>query len=277
MSFKSTGDKFEAAQPISLAAVLGDARAKREYYYSIFVGSHDRPVELKDTIAFTLYSRCLQTHEGIEILASHSLVDDAWVLLRSMAEHAINSAYMLLIADSQTAIDFADYGKDSDHEYLQRIKGTNERAFKHQVSTETEEKARARYEEVRGRYDGRRGMDKWCPDGALYKRADLVDNFISQRTGDKDSPFLWLANTAWRMASDYTHGAASVLANQVQPKEGVRVTLQRIYTPEEAADVLKWANFALYLISIPIDVALGGKNVAEINKRNVAWAETLKR
>jgi hypothetical protein len=70
-----------------LQAVLSDAKSKRDYYYSIFIGSHDRPVQLKDTIAFTLYSRCLQTHEAIEILGSHSLVDDAWVLLRSMAEH----------------------------------------------------------------------------------------------------------------------------------------------------------------------------------------------
>jgi len=123
---------------------------------------------------------------------------------------------------------------------------------------------------VRARYDSKRGMDKWCPHGALYKRAELVD----KRTND--SPFLWLANTAWRIASNYTHGAASVLANQVQPKEGVRVTLQRIYTPDEAIDVLNWANFALYLLSMVIDVALGGKNVAEIEKRNAAWAEKLK-
>jgi len=103
---------------------VSDARAKREYYSSILVGSHDRPIQLKDTIAFTLYLRCLQTHEAIEILASHSLIDDAWVLLRSMAEHTINSAYMLLIADDQTASDFADYGKYTDYEYLQAIKST---------------------------------------------------------------------------------------------------------------------------------------------------------
>jgi len=260
---------------IDLRVVLSDAKAKRDYYYSIFIGTHDTPVQLKDTVAFALYSRCLQTHEAIEILASNALVDDAWVLLRSMAEHAINSAYMLLIAGDQTARDFADYGKYTDYEYLQAIKGTDERAFRHQVSVETEEQARARHEEVRARYDTKRGMDKWCPDGPLYKRADLVDTFIAQRTRDDDSPFLWLANTAWRMASDYTHGAASVLAEQVQPKEETRVTLQRIYTPEQATAVLNWANFALYIISIPIDIALGGKNVAEINKRNVAWAETL--
>jgi hypothetical protein len=258
-----------------LQAVLNDAKEKREYYYSIFIGSHDRPVQLKDTIAFTLYLRCLQTHEAIELLALHALVDDAWVLLRSMVEHAINSAYMLLIADDQTASDFADYGKYTDYEYLRDIKLTNERAFRNQVSAETEENARARYEEVRERYENKRGMDKWCPDGALYKRAEVVDNFLSKRTDG--SPFLWLANTAWRIASAYTHGAASVLAEHVQPKEQTRVTLQRIYTPDEATDVLNWANFALYLISILIDVALGGRNVAEIEKRNAAWAETLKR
>jgi len=52
--------------------------------------------------------------------------------------------YMLLIADDQTARDFADYGQYTDYEYLQAIEGTDERAFRHQVSVETEEKARAR-------------------------------------------------------------------------------------------------------------------------------------
>ena len=259
---------------IDLQAVLSDARAKREYYYSIFVGTHDRPVQLRDTIALTLYSRCLQAHEAIDILASHSLFDDAWVLLRSMIEHAINSAYMLVVADDQTASDFADYGKYTDYKYLQDIKGTDERAFRHQVSIEMEDNARARYESVRARYDGKKGMDKWCPAGPLYKRAELVDNALNKRVDG--SPLLWLANTAWRMASAHTHGAASVLAEQVQPKDETRVTLQRIYAPEEAVAVVSWANFALYLISILIDVALGSKNVAEIEKRNTAWSETLK-
>jgi uncharacterized protein DUF5677 len=258
---------------IDLQAMLSDARAKREYYYSIFVGIHDRPVQLRDTIAFTLYSRCLQAHEAIETLASHSLFDDAWVLLRSMVEHAINSAYMLVVADEQTASDFADYGKYTDYKYLRDIKGTDERAFRQQVSVETEEKARVLYEQVRARYDSRRGMDKWCPDGPLHKRAERVDNALNKRVDG--SPLLWLANTAWRIASAHTHGAASVLAEQVQPIQETRVTLQRIYGPEEAVAVVNWANFALYLISILIDVALGSKNVAEIEKRNTAWAETL--
>jgi hypothetical protein len=183
-----------------LPAVLADAKQKREYCHSIFVGQHRREVQREDTIALSLYSRCLQCHEAIEILVSRSLVDDAWVLLRAMIEHSINCAYMLLIADAQTASDFADYDNYTNYEYLQSIKSTDERAFRHQVPLDVEEKAHARYEQVRFRYDSRRGMDKWCPDGALWKRADLVDKYIKSASPEEASPFLWLAilDGGWR-------------------------------------------------------------------------------
>jgi Family of unknown function (DUF5677) len=258
---------------IDLKTVLDDARQKREFSYSIFIGTHQGEFHRKEKIALSLYARCLQAHEAIEILVSRSLVDDAWILMRALVEHAINSAYMLLVADAQTADNFAEYSDYTDYEYLQAIKGTDEQAFRHQVSEEQEEKARQRFEKVRGRFKDKRGNDKWCPDGPLWKRADCVDKFIRERTSDETNAFLWLANTAWRMGSAYTHGAASALVDQLR-QAGKEITIQRIYTQDEGAKVLHWANFALYIISIPIDIALGGKNVAEINRRNVEWAKT---
>jgi hypothetical protein len=258
-----------------IKALLEDARQKLEFHYSIFLGTHHGVFKRKQTISFALFARCLQTHEAIQILVSHSLVDDAWILLRALVEHAINSAYMLLVADDQTADDFADYGGYTDYEYLQAIKQTNETAFRHQVSAEQEEKAQQRFERVRSRFDGRRGTERWCMDGALYKRASRVDKFLKEATADEASPFLWLANTAWRLGSTYTHGAASALVDQTRMEKDGIIAIQRIYTQEEGARVLGWANFALYLISIPIDVALGGKNVPEINRRCSEWAQAI--
>jgi hypothetical protein len=48
-----------------------------------------------------------------------------------------------------------------------------------------------------------------------------------------------------------------------------------MYKPDEGIEVLNWANFALYASSVPIDVFLGGKNVDELNRRNIAWAAGL--
>ena len=50
------------------------------------------------------------------------------------------------------------------------------------------------------------------------------------------------------------------------------VTIHRKYTHKEAAQVLHSANLALYLVVLPVDVRLGGKNTAELNGRLKTWA-----
>src|SRR5260370_39824682 len=82
------------------------------------------------------------------------------------------------------------------------------------VSLEQEEKCRLRFEEVRDRFDGKRG-DKWCPDDALHKRAAKVDAAVSHQLGEKRTDLLWLVNTLWRYASGYTHGMAGPLFHQL--------------------------------------------------------------
>ena len=251
---------------------LGESTRIRDFCYSIIQGKQEGKFERRHYIAFALFTRCLQTHEAIQTVVVKSLVDDAWILLRALVEHAVNSVYMLLVADDQTANDFADYGDYLRYEALVDVKNTDEEALRHHVSIEDEEKQRQRYEEIRSRFDGKRG-DKWCTDNALYKRAARVDKIIGEQRGEVRSDLLWIVNTAWRHASEYTHGTSRSLVPHFD-NEDEEVVIHRKYTHEEAVQVLRWATFALYLVALAVDTALGSKNATELNRMFEVWART---
>jgi hypothetical protein len=137
------------------------------------------------------------------------------------------------------------------------------------VSVDEEEKSRLRSEKVRAQFDDKRG-DKWCPDDALYKRAARIDAAVSQQVGEKRSDLLWLVNTIWHYASEYTHGMARPLSDHFEEKEET-VVIRRKPTYAEAAKAIRSANTALYHVLLPIDVRLGGKNSAELNRMFEAW------
>ena len=247
-----------------------EATHLREFAYSIAEGKHEGSFTRKDYIGLSLFNRCLQTHQATDIVVKHSLIDDAWVLVRALVEHAVNCVYMLYVADAQTADDYADYADYWSYKTLLDLKSTDEAVLRRGVSVEQEEENRLRYEAVRARFDGKRG-DKWCVDDALYKRAARVDRTVAVARNEQRSDFLWLVNSVWRHASTYTHGTAGALTAQVRENaEGV--TIHRKYTHEEASQVLHSANLALYLVALPVDVRLGGENTAELNGRLKTWA-----
>jgi len=248
---------------------LEEAHKLREFAYFIAEGKHQGHFERKDYIAFALFNRCLQTHEATEIVARQSLIDDVWVLVRALVEHAVNAVYMLYVADAATADDFNDYQDYLAYKVLLDLKGTDEPTLRTLVSAEEEEKGRVRFEKVRGRFDDKRG-DKWCADDALYKRGAKVDWIVSQQAGEKRSDFLWLVNSLWRYASGYTHATAGTLSDQLE-EQGEDVVIRRKYTYSEAAKAMLSANSALYHVLLPLDVRLGGKNAAELNRRMGAW------
>jgi hypothetical protein len=253
---------------------LREANTVREFAYAIAEGKHTDNFERKDYIGLALFNRCLQTHQAVEQVVTQSLIDDGWVLVRTLVEHTVNSAYMLYVADAATADNFADYGDYLAYTTLLDLKGTDEALVKQEVSVEEEEKLRLRYEAVRGKFDERRG-DKWCVDDALYKRAARIDAVVSAAKKEKLTDFRWLVNSIWRYASRYTHGTAGALANQVS-EESTGIIIHRKYTHEEAARVLHSANGALYLILLPVDVRLGGKHVQELNDRFSRWVSVHK-
>ncbi len=248
---------------------LEEAVHLRELAYSIAEGKHDGKFERKDYIGFALFNRCLQTHEATELVVRKSLIDDAWVLVRAMVEHAVNSVYMFYVADAATADSFNDYQDYLAHKTLLDLKSTDEVTLRSMVSAEEEEKGRLRFEAVRGRFDDKRG-DRWCVDDALYKRAAQVDRAVSASTGKSQSDLLWLVNSLWRYASTYTHGMAGALTEQVR-EEGEAVIIHRKYSYAEAAKVVFSANSALYHVLLPVDIRLGGKHVAELNHRFNLW------
>ena len=249
---------------------LDEAVKLREFAHSIAAGTHEGNFERKDYIALLLFNRCLQLHEATETVVRKSLIDDAWVLVRSLVEHAVNCVYMLSVADAATADNFNDYQDYLAHKNLLDLKATDEAMVRQLVSVEEEEKSRLKFETVRGRFDGKRG-DKWCDDDALYKRAATVDRTITAAAGGEPrTEFLWLVNTLWRYASVYTHGTAGALTNQIK-EEGESVIIRRQYTYAEAAKVMQSANSALYLVLLPVDGRLGAKNGTELNQRFNRW------
>ena len=87
---------------VEFSRQLNEAASIREFAYSVIKGEHRGPFYRNDYIAFSLFNRCLQAHEASGILAGHSLVDDAWIVVRALVEHAVNCVYMLYVVDYRT-------------------------------------------------------------------------------------------------------------------------------------------------------------------------------
>lgn len=139
---------------------LKESSGLRAFAYSILTGAHNSKhgkFERKDTIGITMFSRCLQTHEAVELVVKQSLVDDGLVLVRSLVEHAVNAVYMVIIADAETADAFADYGDYLAYEQFESLKATDPTLMAAKVSAEEERQMRERYEAVRPKFEGKRG------------------------------------------------------------------------------------------------------------------------
>jgi len=241
----------------------------RNLSYKILVAEHQGEFLRADYIAGILFYRSLQTHEATEILVKQKLVEDARVLVRVLVEHVVNCAYMLTVADAQTADDFVDYPKYKRYQLVQDLKSTDERLFRKLFSADREEELRKEFEGLRPRFKNRRN-DGWCVDDQLHKRAARVDEEISQATQKEHTTFRWLVNSEWRFASSHVHGAADALVNQVSPLQN-GITIEQKFDPEEAAQTIYCANFSLYLVLPLVDASLGEMNAEEIRLRRAKW------
>src|SRR5262249_41238443 len=88
---------------------LQEATELRTLAYAIIVAEHRREFTRAQRLALLVFYRSLQTHEAIEILMRRQLVEDGRALLRVLVEHVVNSAYMLVIGDDETATDFIKF------------------------------------------------------------------------------------------------------------------------------------------------------------------------
>jgi hypothetical protein len=223
---------------------------------------------LNEVIAFALLAQLLETHEAIELLVKKLLVNDAWSLVRTSAECAVNCAYMFRVAADSTVQDFVDYSHYKIFAESQRLKAIDPDVFRSIFSQEEEQTRRKLFESVRARFEKRRG-DKWCIDDRLYKRAIEVDNFISNKWNVERHNFLLIAQTVWTWGSAHTHAAVEVVMPRLTGSK--EKMFFRSYADEEAAEALLSGTFTLYMLLSFIDDELGGKNAKAIQMRCAEW------
>ena len=245
---------------------LEHAPELRKLAYEVIVVEHKRDFTQPQRIALTIFYRSLQTHEGIEILLKQGLVEDARVLARVLVEYSVNCAYMLMVADDQTASDFIDYPEYWKYTLLRDLKAVNESRLRKSVSAQQEDEVRKVYETLHPRFKDRRNGE-WCIDGQLHKRAEKVDKTVAEQLGQDYIEFRWLVNSTWRFASSDVHGLADTLLEQVSRSEN-ELTIEQKYDPEEAAGTLYTANLAVFLALMLVDAFLGGKRAQEIFARS---------
>jgi hypothetical protein len=201
-----------------------------------------------------MFYRSLQTHDAIEILLKQRLVEDARVLVRVLIEHEVNCAYMLLVGDEETATDFVKYPRYWNYFLMRGLKSVDESRFRKQISVELEDETRKEHEALNPRFKDRRNGE-WCVDAKLHARARKIDEKLAGITKQPYIEFRWLVNSEWRFAGSHVHGNADALREQVSRSENV-ITIEQKYDPEDAAEALYAANFALGLVLHLIDSLL---------------------
>jgi hypothetical protein len=235
----------------------------RKLAYAVIVAEGLGGSTMAQRIALTMFYRSLQTHEAVEILLKQKLVEDARVLVRVFVENEVNCAYMLLVGNEETAIDFVKYPRYRNYSIMRGLKSVDESRFRKQVSAELEDETRKEYETLDPRYKDRRNGE-WCMDGKLHERAQKVDEKLAELLKQPYTEFRWLVNSEWRFAGSNVHGNADVLLEQVSRSENA-MTIEQKYDPEDAAEALYAANFALCLVLPLIDSLLGAKNALEVS------------
>jgi len=181
---------------------LEQATELRKLAYLVVVAEHRGQFTRAHNLASALFYRSLQTHEAIEILIQRQLTEDARVLARVLVEQAVNCAYMLTVADEQTADDFVKYPKYMRYVLLRDLKRIDENRVRRSVSPELEEEVRLEYESLRPRFKDRR-TGEWSADGPLYQRAAKVDDKFSEALKKPYTEFRWLVNSEWRFAGSH--------------------------------------------------------------------------
>jgi hypothetical protein len=237
----------------------------RKLAYEVIVTDGLRDLTMAQRIALAMFYRSLQTHEAIEILLKQKLVEDARVLVRILVENEVNCAYMLLVGDEASATDFVKYPRYWNYFLMRDLKSVDENRFRNQVSVELEDETRKEYELLHPRFKDRRNGE-WCVDAKLHERARKVDEKLAEFVKQPYVEFRWLVNSEWRFAGSHVHGNADALLEQVSRSENV-ITIEQKYDPEDAAEALYAANFALSLVLHLIDSLLGAKNAPAVLAR----------
>jgi Family of unknown function (DUF5677) len=184
--------------------------------------------------------------------------------VRVLVEQAVNCAYMLMVADHETATDFVTYPKYWKYKLVSGLRNIDESRLRKSVPFEREEEIRLESEALHPRFKDRRNGE-WCVHGPLHRRAAKVDEQLAEKLECDYIEYRWMVNSEWRFAGSHVHGMADSILEQVTHSEGV-ITIEQTFDREDAATALYSANFALTLGLPLIDSLLGEKHSNQISK-----------
>jgi Family of unknown function (DUF5677) len=216
----------------------------------------------KDHIFFGLTLKSLHTFEAIQILCEHSLVDDAFALVRVLIEGIIN-ATVVLFGDDATADDYADFPDYKNWIDFQALENVAPEAVSTVPTAEVEE-MKNRYEAVRMRYE-KNLKHNWHRDN-LFVRATTIDTQIGQNCKEMRV----LVNSPWRTACQYVHGTAGSILSHIT-ESGSGIIICRQVKTEETASLLCISNRAIFILLAVAGDRLAGKNSDEYRTLRAAW------
>ncbi len=216
----------------------------------------------KDYIFFGLVDKNIATFEAIRILSGKGLADDAFALVRVLAECMINAAYVVHETD-QLANDYADYPDYRNWVEYEDLRAVAPEMVK-DVPAEEVKTTQRKYEAVKDRYKGKRD---WCADN-LFQRAAKLDAAVQ---GD----FNWvriIVNAPWRKASAYVHSNASSITSRVHESEA-GVIIHREFTLEQAAGALYAATMIMFAMLGLVDLRLGKRHIEKWKALYDRWGK----
>ena len=207
----------------------------------------------KGLIVFGYTSRVVETTSAVLLLVDRKLIEDASALVRMQAESVINAAF-IAVCDETMALRFDAWG---DFMQAKQEEWTLDAFPKSSPEDEARERAsidRLRIQALKEFPDfaKQRGMDFWK---RLPDRAKVVDDVLGQRD------FAILHET-WRTLSNFVHQNALALRRRIGEEQG-GIVIGRIYTNEDAANVLFACNESVVALCMAVDWLYCGKRHAE--------------
>jgi hypothetical protein len=223
----------------------------------------DNEFTRKDYIFFALADKNFATFDAIKLLAEKGYADDAFVLVRTLAECTVNAAYVGNMTDG-IANDYADFSGFMNWKEFAGLQAVAPEAVKNTPREEVDEMKRA-FESVKHRYEKNKNMD-WCSK-SLFERAKEIDTAVSA-----DFNLLRvIVNSPWRKASAYVHGTASSITSRVR-EQNSGIVIHRQFTEEEAAAALYAANLIMFALLAFVDLRLGKKRAEKWRSLHKEWS-----
>ncbi len=217
---------------------------------------------LKDYIFFGLADKNFATFHSIRVLAEMGLADDAFALVRVLAECTVNAAYVGFSDGDEIPKDYRDFPEFFAWIEYQGLLGVAPEAVKDLTAEEVEEMKKA-YEAGKARYKKGAKYD-WCS-ANLFQRATDID----KKTGL--TLLRTVVNSPWRKASAYVHGTAQSITSRVrEEKEGI--VIHRQVRPEEQAAALYAANLIMFALLMFADLRLGQRQAGKWGELHKRWS-----